>query len=201
MTGRTKGRSRGRPNRRSMPALARRRILMSSAAIERAVSRMAHQIIEPEDAQTGLVVIGIRRGGEALARRLVAEIATIGAEAPGLGFLNINLYRDDDVARELPESEIRSEITGKTVVIVDDVLYTGRTVRAALDAVTDLGRPRAIRLAVLIDRGLRELPVQADYVGKIIPTSRREHVDVVLAPQRSENDSVALVLDEERAAT
>ena len=130
-----------------MPALARRRVLMSPAEIERAVSRMAHQIIEPEEAQSGLVIIGIRRGGESLARRLVTEIASIGNEAPGLGFLNINLYRDDDVARELPESEIRSEITGKTVVIVDDVLYTGRTVRAALDAVTDLGRPRAIRLA------------------------------------------------------
>ena len=201
MTARTKGRSRARPNRRSMPALARRRVLMSSAAIERAVSRMAHQIIEPEDAQEGLVVIGIRRGGEALARRLVSEITSIGAASPGLGFLNINLYRDDDVARELPESEIRSEITGKTVVIVDDVLYTGRTVRAALDAVTDLGRPKAIRLAVLVDRGLRELPVQADYVGKIIPTSRREHIDVVLAPQRAEDDSVSLVVDEERAAT
>lgn len=184
-----------------MPALARRRVLMSPASIERAVSRMAHQIIEPEEAQSGLVVIGIRRGGEALARRLVSEIAGIAGEAPGLGFLNINLYRDDDVARELPESEIRSDITGKTVVIVDDVLYTGRTVRAALDAVTDLGRPRAIRLAVLVDRGLRELPVQADYVGKTIPTSRREHIDVVLAPQPSEDDSVALVVEEERAAT
>ena len=162
---------------------------------------MAHQIIEPEEAQSGLVVIGIRRGGEALARRLVSEITAIGKEAPGLGFLNINLYRDDDVARELPESEIRSDITGKTVVIVDDVLYTGRTVRAALDAVTDLGRPRAIRLAVLVDRGLRELPVQADYIGKTIPTSRREHIDVVLSPQPSDDDCVALVLEEERAAT
>jgi pyrimidine operon attenuation protein / uracil phosphoribosyltransferase len=184
-----------------MPALARRRVLMSPASIERAVSRMAHQIIEPEEAQTGLVVIGIRRGGESLARRLVNEITAITSEAPGLGFLNINLYRDDDKARELPESEIRSEITDKTVVIVDDVLYTGRTVRAALDAVTDLGRPRAIRLAVLVDRGLRELPVQADYVGKLIPTSRREHIDVVLAPQRSDDDSVALVIDEDRAGT
>jgi pyrimidine operon attenuation protein / uracil phosphoribosyltransferase len=184
-----------------MPALARRRVLMSPASIERAVSRMAHQIIEPEEAQSGLVVIGIRRGGEALARRLVSEIAAIGQEAPAMGFLNINLYRDDDVARELPESEIRSDITGKTVVIVDDVVYTGRTVRAALDAVTDLGRPRAIRLAVLVDRGLRELPVQADYIGKTIPTSRREHIDVVLAPQRSDDDCVALVLEEERAAT
>jgi pyrimidine operon attenuation protein/uracil phosphoribosyltransferase len=184
-----------------MPALARRRVLMSPAEIDRAIARMAHQIIEPEETQTGVVVIGIRRGGEALARRLVNEIASIAPESPGIGFLNINLYRDDDVARELPESEIRNEITGKTVVIVDDVLYTGRTVRAALDAVTDLGRPRAIRLAVLIDRGLRELPIQADYVGKIIPTSRREHIDVVLAPQRSDDDVVALNVDEDRAGT
>jgi pyrimidine operon attenuation protein/uracil phosphoribosyltransferase len=103
------------------------------------------------------------------------------------------------VARELPESEIRVEITGRTVVIVDDVLYTGRTVRAALDAVTDLGRPTAIRLAVLVDRGLRELPVQADYVGKAIPTSRREHVDVVLAAGRSDADEVALT-DEDRGS-
>ncbi len=160
---------------------------------------MAHQIIEPADVQDGLVVIGIRRGGEALARRLAHEIASIAKDAPGIGFLNINLYRDDDVARELPESEIRTEITGKTVVIVDDVLFTGRTVRAALDAVTDLGRPNAIRLAVLVDRGLRELPVQADYVGKFIPTSRREHIDVLLSPQRSDEDVVALNVDEDRA--
>jgi pyrimidine operon attenuation protein/uracil phosphoribosyltransferase len=174
---------------------------MSPPEIERAVARMAHQIVEPAEAQRGLVVLGIRRGGEALARRLVSQIAEIGPEVPGLGFLNINLYRDDDVAHELPESEIRTEITGKTVVIVDDVLYTGRTVRAALDAVTDLGRPKAIRLAVLVDRGLRELPIQADYVGRFIPTSRREHVDVVLAPQRSDDDVVSLVVDEDRAAT
>ncbi len=184
-----------------MPATARRRVLMSPAEIDRAVARMAHQIIEPADAQHGVVIIGIRRGGEALARRLAYEITAIASEAPGIGFLNINLYRDDDVARELPESEIRTEITGKTVVIVDDVLFTGRTVRAALDAVTDLGRPSAIRLAVLIDRGLRELPVQADYVGKFIPTSRREHIDVVLAPQRSDDDVVALNVDEDRGGT
>jgi len=182
-------------------AVARRRVLMSPAEIERAIARMAHQIVEPEDAQRGLVVLGIRRGGESLARRLVREIAEIAPEVPGLGFLNINLYRDDDVAHELPESEIRTEITGKTVVIADDVLFTGRTVRAALDAVTDLGRPRAIRLAVLVDRGLRELPIQPDYIGRFIPTSRREHIDVVLAPQPSNDDLVALVPDEERAAT
>ncbi|MFN2460439.1 MAG: bifunctional pyr operon transcriptional regulator/uracil phosphoribosyltransferase PyrR [Candidatus Velthaea sp.] len=181
-------------------ALARRRVLMSPDEIERAIARMAHEIVEPDDAQTGLLLIGIRRGGEALARRLSSKIAEIGGRAPNLGFLNINLYRDDDMARELPESEIRSEITGRTVVLVDDVLYTGRTVRAALDAVTDLGRPNAIRLAVLIDRGLRELPIQGDYVGKHVPSSRREHIDVVLSPQRSESDEVALA-DEDRAAT
>jgi pyrimidine operon attenuation protein/uracil phosphoribosyltransferase len=115
-----------------------------------------------------------------------------------LGFLNVNLYRDDDVARELPESEIRSAITDQTVVLVDDVLYTGRTVRAALDAVTDLGRPRAIRLAVLVDRGLRELPIQADYIGKTIPTSRREHIDVAVAAQRADADAVT-VSDADRA--
>jgi pyrimidine operon attenuation protein/uracil phosphoribosyltransferase len=174
---------------------------MSPAEIERAIARMAHQIIEPEDAQRDLVVLGIRRGGEALARRLVASIGEIAPEVPGLGFLNINLYRDDDVAHELPESEIRHEITGKTVVLVDDVLFTGRTVRAALDAVTDLGRPKAIRLAVLVDRGLRELPIQPDYIGRFIPTSRREHIDVVLAAQRSNEDSVSLLPIEDRAAT
>jgi pyrimidine operon attenuation protein/uracil phosphoribosyltransferase len=173
-------------------AVARRRVLMSADEIERAIARMAHQIVEPADAQAGIILIGIRRGGEALARRLSTLIAAITGTVPDLGFLNINLYRDDDVARELPESEIRSEITGRTVIIVDDVLYTGRTVRAALDAVTDLGRPRAIRLAVLVDRGLRELPVQADYVGKSIPTSRREHVEVLLAPQRASGDEVAI---------
>ena len=161
---------------------------------------MAHQIVEPQDAQTRLVLIGIRRGGEAMARRLAAKIGEIRGAPPELGFLNINLYRDDDVARELPESEIRFEITGRTVVIVDDVLYTGRTIRAALDAVTDLGRPTTIRLAVLIDRGLRELPIQPDYVGKVIPTSRREHVDVLLGPQRAESDEVGLA-DEDRASS
>jgi pyrimidine operon attenuation protein/uracil phosphoribosyltransferase len=181
-------------------ALARRRVLMSPREIERVIARMAHQIVEPEDAQAGLLLIGIRRGGEALARRLASKIAEIRGGPPDLGFLNINLYRDDDVARELPESEIRVEITGRTVVIVDDVLFTGRTVRAALDAVTDLGRPTAIRLAVLVDRGLRELPVQPDYVGKVIPTSRREHIDVLLSAGRAETDEVAITGEDRGSA-
>ncbi|HEV3152870.1 MAG TPA: bifunctional pyr operon transcriptional regulator/uracil phosphoribosyltransferase PyrR [Candidatus Baltobacteraceae bacterium] len=175
---------------------AKRRILIGHAEVDRIVARLAHQVLEPEDAQNGLYLIGIRRGGEALAQRLADSVARISARKPQLGFLNINLYRDDAVSHELPESQIPGDLAGKIVVIVDDVLYTGRTVRSALDAVTDLGRPAAIRLCVLVDRGLRELPVQADYVGRFIPTSRRERVVVSVGSQPSETDEVAVVADE-----
>jgi pyrimidine operon attenuation protein/uracil phosphoribosyltransferase len=174
----------------------RERTLMSARQIDRVVGRIAHQILEPDDAQDGVVLIGIRRGGEHLVRRLAAKIEEISGSRPSIGFLNINLYRDDDVARALPESEIHEDLTGKVVVVVDDVLYTGRTVRSALDAVTDLGRPRVIRLAVLVDRGLRELPVQADYVGRVIPTRRAEHIEVVLSKTYSEEDRVVIRADE-----
>jgi len=170
----------------------RERTVMSAEQVDRIVARLAHQIIEPEDAQDGVVLIGIRRGGEQLARRIAEKIEAIGGPKPALGFLNINLYRDDDIARSLPESEIHADLTGKLVIIVDDVLFTGRTVRSALDAVTDLGRPRAIRLAVLVDRGLRELPVQADYVGRTIPTSSSEHIEVRLGKTFSGDDRVAI---------
>jgi pyrimidine operon attenuation protein/uracil phosphoribosyltransferase len=170
----------------------RERTLMSAQQIDRVIARLAHEILEPEDAQEGVVLLGIRRGGEMLARRICEKMKEISGVAPDLGFLNVNLYRDDDIARVLPESEIHESLTGRIVVIVDDVLYTGRTVRSALDAVTDLGRPRAIRLAVLVDRGLRELPVQGDYVGRTIPTSRREHVEVVLGKNASDSDRVLL---------
>ncbi len=170
----------------------RRRVLMPATQIDRVLARMAHEITEPEDAQHGIVLLGIRRGGENLASRLADRIAEISGEKPALGFLNVNLYRDDDAARPLPESEIHDNLTGRIVVLVDDVLYTGRTIRSALDAITDMGRPRAVRLAVLVDRGLRELPVQGDYVGRSIATSRREHVEVVLAKTFSETDRVVL---------
>ncbi|MBV9263811.1 MAG: bifunctional pyr operon transcriptional regulator/uracil phosphoribosyltransferase PyrR [Candidatus Eremiobacteraeota bacterium] len=159
------------------------------------VARLAHQILEPEESQDGLVLLGVRRGGEALAVRLGAEIETISGCAPALGFLNINLYRDDRVTHELPDSQIPADVSGRTVVIVDDVLYTGRTVRSALDAVTDLGRPAAIRLCVLIDRGLRELPIRADYVGRFVPTLPSERVRVALQPQRAESDRVTISED------
>jgi pyrimidine operon attenuation protein/uracil phosphoribosyltransferase len=165
---------------------------MTSAEIDRTIARLAHQMLEPEEAQDGIVLIGIRRGGENLARRLATKIAEISGAAPALGFLNINLYRDDDVARELPGSEIEQDLTGRHVVICDDVLFTGRTTRSALDALTDLGRPSCVRLAVLVDRGLRELPIQADYVGKLIPTSRREHIEVVLAKSVSPDDRIVI---------
>ncbi len=173
-----------------------RRLLMGADEIERVIARLAHQIVEPQDAQEGLYIIGVRRGGETLAHRIAEEITSISGGAPALGFLNINLYRDDDIAHNLPESSIPSDINGKTVVLVDDVLYTGRTVRSALDAVTDLGRPSAIRLCVLIDRGLREIPVQGDYVGRFVPTSRRERVEVNVSRRHAPSDEVAVIADE-----
>jgi pyrimidine operon attenuation protein / uracil phosphoribosyltransferase len=176
-----------------MKAIGERESLARSDEIARIIARLAHQIVEPVEAQNGLVLFGVRRGGEALAIRLAAEIERITGRAPALGFLNINLYRDDRVSHELPESEIPVDISGKAVVIVDDVLYTGRTIRSALDAVTDLGRPSAIRLCVLVDRGLRELPIQADYVGRFTPTSPEQRVQVVLGPQMSPSDEVAIL--------
>ncbi len=175
---------------------AKRRVLVGAAEIGRILARLAHQILEPEDAQNGLYLIGIRRGGESIAQRIAAQVERISGRKVPLGFLNINLYRDDEVTHELPESQIPGSLSGKMVVIIDDVLYTGRTVRSALDAVTDLGRPAAVRLCVLVDRGLRELPVQADYVGRFIPTSRRERVVVSVQGQASERDEVAIVADE-----
>lgn len=169
------------------------RVLIAAEEIQRVIARLAHQILEPDDAQNGLVLIGIRRGGEALAQRLAGEIARISGKAPALGFLNINLYRDDHVSHEMPDSQIPVDIGGRLVVVVDDVLYTGRTIRSALDAVTDLGRPSAIRLCVLVDRGLRELPVQPDYVGRVIPTSRRERIDVALSGSPDASDEVTIL--------
>jgi pyrimidine operon attenuation protein / uracil phosphoribosyltransferase len=168
------------------------RVLARSAEIERIIARLAHQIVEPNDAEQGLVLLGVRRGGEALATRIAGEIARISGRAPSLGFLNINLYRDDRVTHELPESQIPLDLSGRIVVVVDDVLYTGRTIRSALDAVTDLGRPSAIRLCVLVDRGLRELPIKPDYVGRLVPTTPRERVKVILAAQPASGDEITI---------
>ncbi|MCS7236275.1 MAG: bifunctional pyr operon transcriptional regulator/uracil phosphoribosyltransferase PyrR [Armatimonadota bacterium] len=173
--------------------------VMDAQAIARAVVRIAHEIVERNRGVENLAVVGIRTRGDVLARRLAAAIERIEGTAVPVGVLDITLYRDDlDLRPDRPtvnRTEVPFDVRGKTVVLVDDVLYTGRTVRAALDAVMDLGRPAAIQLAVLVDRGHRELPIRPDYVGKNLPTSSRERVAVRLA----ETDGVDEVVIEEPA--
>jgi pyrimidine operon attenuation protein/uracil phosphoribosyltransferase len=176
-----------------MTTIDSQRVIARDDEIQRIIARLAHQILEPAEARRGLVLLGVRRGGEALAIRLASEIERISGSAPALGFLNINLYRDDRISHDLPDSQIPVDVSGRIVVMVDDVLYTGRTVRSALDAVTDLGRPAAIRLCVLVDRGLRELPIQADYIGRWVPTTSGERVKVQLAPRAADSDEVAIL--------
>jgi len=176
---------------------ARESMVMNAQKIDRVIARLARQIQEPEDTQDGVVLIGIRRGGEALTQRLATKMGEVVGVKPAVGFLNVTLYRDDDVARALPDSDIFDDLNDKVVVIVDDVLYTGRTVRSALDAITDLGRPRVIRLAVLVDRGLREFPIRGDYIGRSIPTSPLERIEVHLSKEYDETDRIVL-LDADR---
>ena len=178
-----------------MSAEARVR-LMDALAIERAISRVAHEILERHGSSPALV--GIRTRGVPLARRLAARLEAVegkGTRVP-VGLLDINLYRDDlsRVAEHpvLRRTEIPFPVDEATLILVDDVLFTGRTIRAALDGVIDLGRPRMIQLAVLIDRGHRELPIRADYVGKNVPTALTERVDVSLSEVDGE-DEVVLV--------
>jgi len=158
--------------------------IMDGDAIERAVVRIAHEILERNKDIKKLVIIGIRNRGEYLADRIVNAIKGITRGIAAQGVLDITLYRDDltQVAEQpvLKETKIDFEITGKRVVLVDDVLYTGRTIRCAMDQLVDFGRPAAIQLAVLIDRGHRELPIRADYVGKNVPTALNEIVEVKL---------------------
>lgn len=155
--------------------------LMDAKAMERAVTRIAHEIIERNKGTCGLVLLGIKRRGVPLAHRLCEAIQSIEGVAVEVGVIDITLYRDDlTTEREQPlvQGGLLPEIKGKTIVLVDDVLFTGRTVRAALDAIIDHGRPTNIQLAVLVDRGHRELPIRADYVGKNVPTSRKELIAV-----------------------
>ena len=158
--------------------------IADAAGVRRMITRIAHEIVERNKGMENVLLVGIRRRGVPLAQRIQGSIREFeGVEAP-LGILDITLYRDDlqTIAQQpvLRTTEIPVDINGKTVVLVDDVLYTGRTVRSALNALIDLGRPEAIQLAVLVDRGHRELPIRADFVGKNIPTSKREIVAVLL---------------------
>jgi pyrimidine operon attenuation protein/uracil phosphoribosyltransferase len=168
--------------------------ILDQAGIQRAVTRIAHEIVERNKGIDGLVLIGLRSRGVDLARRIARDLKAIGGVEAPVGALDVTLYRDD-LGKVGPQpvvrkTEIPFSINEKRVILVDDVLYTGRTIRAALDSLIDLGRPRLIQLAVLVDRGHRELPIRADYVGKNVPTSRQEQVQVLL----TEEDGVDKVL-------
>jgi pyrimidine operon attenuation protein/uracil phosphoribosyltransferase len=155
--------------------------ILTSVALERTLKRMAHEIAERNESARDLVLIGIQRRGVFICRRLAAFLNDILGQPLEVGELDISLHRDDlgnQVAPNVHPTVIPFDVTGKTVVLVDDVLYSGRTTRAALDALNDFGRPQRVQLAVLIDRGHRELPIKADFVGKNVPTSARERVNV-----------------------
>jgi len=169
--------------------------LLDKTDIDRVITRMAHEIIERNKGITALCLVGIQRGGVHIAKRLSNVLETIEGNKIPVGTLDITLYRDDiNVRKEQPvvrRTEVNCDIDNKKVVLVDDVLFTGRSIRAAMDAIMDLGRPSAVQLAVLVDRGHRELPIKADFVGKNIPTSKDENVKVQLEEEGSE-DSVVL---------
>jgi len=157
--------------------------VLDQAAVQRAVRRMAHEIVEANQGLNEVVVIGLQTGGVPFAQAIVEALEEIEGVAVPVGKLDVAFYRDDINLRPvLPEAdtEINTDITRKIVVLVDDVLFTGRTIRAALDAIMDQGRPRAIQLAVMVDRGHRELPIRPDYVGKNLPTRRSESVNATL---------------------
>ena len=163
-------------------------VVLDADDVSRAVTRIAHEILERNRGAHDLMLVGIRTRGVPLSEAIAAQITAIEGEAPPVGTLDIGLYRDDLSARPTPTLGPTSvpDMNGRVVVLVDDVLFTGRTIRAALDALTDLGRPAAVQLAVLCDRGHRQLPIRADYVGKNLPTSLDQRVTVRL----SETDGV-----------
>ncbi len=178
------------------PSLKPKKTLLDKKQLRRVVRRMAGEIVEANGGTADLMLVGVRTRGVPFAERLVEEIQAMeGGEVP-LGILDITLYRDD-LSTIAPQPVVRQTrfplpIDDRVIVLCDDVLYTGRTVRAALDALVDYGRPRVVRLAVLIDRGHRELPIQADYVGALVPTSADEHVEVRFA-ETDEADDVRLL--------
>lgn len=176
-------------------------VLMDSEGIRRALTRIAHEIVEKNKGVDNIVLVGIRTRGVPIAERLAENIEKIEGQKPPVGVLDITLYRDDlsTLAYQpiVRPTELPVDITGKIVVLVDDVLYTGRTIRAALDAVIDNGRPKTIQLAVLVDRGHRELPIRADFVGKNVPTSSKEVVSVQLqATDEAENVILREIVEE-----
>ena len=161
-------------------------VVMDAERISRALTRIAHEILEHNRGLSNLALVGVRSRGVPIAQRIAADLRKIAGEEISVGALDITLYRDDlmgasvGVAPLVRKTEIPFSIDGRTIVLVDDVLYTGRTTRAAMDALTDFGRPKSIQLVVLVDRGHRELPIKADYVGKNLPTSSKQSIQVRL---------------------
>lgn len=175
---------------------AEQTVLMDGAGIKRALTRIAHEILERNKGVSDIVLIGIRSGGAFLADGIARQISVIeGGDVP-VGAVDITLYRDD-CSGHLPhhpvgKTEIPFSLEAKKVILVDDVLYTGRTIRAAMDALMDFGRPQSIQLAVLVDRGHRELPIRADFVGRNVPTSQKENVQVVFDQA---NEPIEVILE------
>jgi pyrimidine operon attenuation protein/uracil phosphoribosyltransferase len=179
-----------------IPKIREKGRLMSASEIERTLVRLAHEIVEKHDGCDNVGLVGIKRRGVPLAERLGALIAKIEKRPVDTGMLDISFYRDDlstdGIRPKVVAGEIGFDVTGRDIVLVDDVLYTGRTIRAALDALFDHGRPKSVQLLALIDRGHRELPIQATFVGRTIPTSKREIIEVKLN-ELDEQEQVLLV--------
>jgi pyrimidine operon attenuation protein/uracil phosphoribosyltransferase len=169
---------------KAKPKLREKGRLMSASEIERTLVRLAHEIVEKNDGSDNLGLVGIKRRGVPLAERLAALIAKIEKHPVDVGVLDISFYRDDlstsGPRPTVTKGDLGFDVTGRDIILMDDVLYTGRTIRAALDALFDHGRPKSVQLLVLIDRGHRELPIQATFTGRTVPTSRREIIEVKL---------------------
>lgn len=179
------------------PRIREKGRLMSASEIERTLVRLAHEIVERNNGSKNLGLVGIKRRGVPLAQRIGKMIENIEKEQVQVGTLDISFYRDDlttrDVRPVVEKGDLGFDVTGRDIILMDDVLYTGRTIRAALDALFDHGRPKSVQLLVLIDRGHRELPIEAKYIGRIIPTARREIIEVKL--QEVDNDEQVLLVE------
>jgi len=185
------------PSTRTNLKLREKGRLMSASEIERTLVRLAHEIVERNNGAKNLGLIGIKRRGVPLAERIGKLISNIEKATVDTGILDISFYRDDlttrDVRPVVEQGEIGFDVNGRDIILMDDVLFTGRTIRAALDALFDHGRPKSVQLLVLIDRGHRELPIEAKFIGRIIPTSRREIIEVKL--REIDNDEQVLLVE------